>query len=96
MNVRQIVTLALATLAFTGAHAQGRHEPPESPFVWEALGATPSLRLPMRAQPATPARTEAPKAARPRVVEAPRDEFTVDTLTKKPVASVAPNAPTSR
>jgi hypothetical protein len=98
MKSRRFVPFALFAAVVAGAaHAQVRTEPPESAFVWEALGATPSLRLPQRAAPAPVA---APQTARtPRRVEsAPVSEFTADTLLKesqprRPAPATAAAAP---
>jgi hypothetical protein len=40
-----VLAMAFAGLAMAGAQAQVRTEPPSSVFVWEALGATPSIQL---------------------------------------------------
>jgi hypothetical protein len=49
-----LVTAALFAVAAGAAHAQVRMEPEGSPFVWEALGATPTLRLMKREQAVLP------------------------------------------
>jgi hypothetical protein len=40
-----VLAMTLAGLAATGAQAQVRTEPASGVFVWEALGATPSIQL---------------------------------------------------
>jgi hypothetical protein len=84
MTFRQMLTLFFVTATMAAAaQAQTRPEPPESAFVWDALGATPSLRMPQRDVPAaTPPGAARDTAARARVSPALQNEFTVDELVK--------------
>jgi hypothetical protein len=98
MKSRRFVPFALIAAVVAGAaQAQTRTEPPESPFVWEALGATPSLRMPQRAA-AAPVATPQPARNARRVEPAPAPEFTVDAQLKesqqrRPAPATAAAAP---
>jgi hypothetical protein len=102
MTYRHILPLFLVTATLAaGAQAQQRAEPPESPFVWDALGATPSLHLPQRAAPAAVKSAPQDAPARARVTAAKQDEFTVDTLVKdtpmrRPAERPAPQSAEAR
>jgi len=88
-----VPALLMAALAATGAHAQVRMESDTSAFVWEALGATPSIRLPQRQSSAKPAaatpvakdaNAAAGNAATAKTVPARLSDFTYDELGATP------------
>lgn len=58
-----VLALTIAGLVATGAQAQVRTETPAGVFVWEALGATPSIQLRKIGSGGTaPGATQAPAA----------------------------------
>jgi hypothetical protein len=76
-----VLAMTFAGLLATGVQAQVRMEPAESAFVWEALGATPSIQLKKRAATAVPTPAKPARAATqaPASPAAP-NEFTYDAL----------------
>lgn len=63
------VAVVLATAALAASAAENRMEPINSPFTYEALGATPALTLGRAKAPAAaPQAAQAPKAAATRTV----------------------------
>jgi len=94
MRTKQLaLAAALTAAAFSANAAQNRMEPVNSPFTYEALGATPTLTFGRAvAQPATPApkaaeATTAAPAAAPATAAAPQAAPNV-----KPAPARAPGA----
>jgi hypothetical protein len=82
MTFRTSAVLAMTFAGFlaTGVQAQVRMEPAESAFVWEALGATPSIQLKNRAAAAVPSAKPARAATQAPASPAAPNEFTYDAL----------------
>ncbi|HQR71368.1 MAG TPA: hypothetical protein PLE54_12240 [Burkholderiaceae bacterium] len=85
MTFRKSAVLAMtfAGLLVTGAQAQVRTEPAGSVFVWEALGATPSIQL-KRAGAATSVAPAPGAAARVPASPGAPNEFSFDALGATP------------
>jgi hypothetical protein len=87
MTLRQTMLTAtlFAALSVPAAHAQVRTEPANSPFTYEALGATPGLQLNFRKRSdATGAAAAAASAHRAAPGAAAASQFTYDAVGATP------------